>query len=452
MKLFKFQIQNARLIKTMVIEITKENGVIEFAGMSQQGKTTILDMVQVLLEGKSKFRTTMISQGEGSLKLIGELSDGYEIKRSFTEKSDRLEVKRKVSEDSNFTVSNAQTFLNKMISHIAIRPMDFVNAKPADKVQMLLKEADLDFREIDKKIKDAEQDRLFIGRSISAMGNPVLPELDDDKKERVDTAQLLKEKRLAEFLDTLQSKVKRARQDLVDIMSDIQDDYDELKDRMNDLDSRAEKNFELFQKWVDIFKGKLEKSSQPELESINVEPINKKFASASEVNSAIDNYEAIKRKVETKKTEEKKYEEKSKEIDTLRKKKKKMLDEADFGLNVRIEEEGLYIDDIFSEEWSKMQALKYAVMIGVRNAKLRIVAIDGYETFDPVQREKFNEWCLENEIQALVTTVQMVPEDPKDDKFYIEGGEIIYHNAMNDNDDKESEQKKNINIDSDDDF
>lgn len=457
MKLIELQIQGLRKIVGLVMPL--KAGVNIIVGKNRQGKSSIIDAISLLLEGSSNFRQSMINDESDGIQLLGEFDDGMIVKRIIPrEGSPRLVVEQKKG-DVKFKINSPQSMLKALVNHIAVSPMDFVRAKATEKAAILKKNTGLDFTEIDKKIKEKETERTFVSRTINAHGELVLPEYPGEKK----SAKELNDKKsevirrnderkavvqvLREVQEDMIKSLNRNREKLFSLSETINDDFS-LINKHNDsvvksekldpkLQARFKKFYEEFAPKFAEFSSEIDAvldkfppyETNPDhliyVETESFEEIDKEIEGIDVHNEKVANYELIKRNIETRAQEVEKRDKLSKEIEALRKEKAEMIQKSDIGIeNLRIEDDGIYINDIFSEDWSHMEALKYAVTIGIHNQKLRAVAMDDFEHFDKDSQGDFIEWLEKNDIQAIIASVGEVPENPDDDKYYIVDGEI----------------------------
>jgi len=460
MKVIAFQINNARRIKTALLEFN-ETGITAIKGDNKQGKTTIIDVLCGIL-GKDHLHPQMISNGEEKITLKLE-TDEYVIKRSYSADKDYLTVS-KVIGDSEAKIDSPQKFINSLISWIALEPMKFVQANPEEKKKLLMKELGLDFTEIDGQLKKLEEDRKFKSREIKALGTPVLPE--KPKGEKIDVSKENEEKnkiiqnnkdRKASydtltkifaqrvnffqlFIDDQTRQLEKAKENLT---IDIKD-----KERIKSILTRERENnskpdtiafFETLLNNIDDEIAHLSKViaypilimpslAAPVYKEESTEAIDQKINSASETNAFFDNYEKIERELSIIETKKKEYQDLSDQIEEKRKIKNKKLADCNIGIdNLEILDDGIYWNGIFSEDWSDMEKMKLAVTFGLKRSKLRLIAINGFEMFSKTSQKEFEQWLIANDIQALVTQVSDNIEDAAaDESYFIEAGEIVY--------------------------
>ena len=114
-------------------------------------------------------------------------------------------------------------------------------------------------------------------------------------------------------------------------------------------------------------------------------------------------------------------------IDKLREEKKKILSAVKMpveGLEIR--EEGLYHNDIFSENWSEAEGLRISSELCLSmGPKLPAIFIDDGETYDADGLKSLEQWALKNDLQAFISIVDSTEGTSESDTFYIEEGELV---------------------------
>ncbi len=86
-KIIGLKIDGIRKLSAVEMEFA-EKGLIEIRGKNQQGKTSVIDSLEILLKGGRHIETDMISHDKKRAEIIGVIGD-YEIRRVITEKTNR---------------------------------------------------------------------------------------------------------------------------------------------------------------------------------------------------------------------------------------------------------------------------------------------------------------------------------------------------------------------------
>ncbi len=208
-KLIGLQIENLRLIKACFLQF-KEKGLTEIIGKNNQGKSTILDAIEILFKGFKEKPDDMIAHGSDRAVIIGDLGD-FTIKRIMG-KSDRLEIITK----KGMKPSEPQHFLDALINKLTFRPQVFLDKKPEEKLKSVMEILKIDFSEENKQIADKTSERLLTGRERDNLGTKTEPEMFNP----VDTADLLnQQKAIKDHNDS-----EKLKQDDTDFFKNIKTD------------------------------------------------------------------------------------------------------------------------------------------------------------------------------------------------------------------------------------
>jgi recombinational DNA repair ATPase RecF len=439
LKIIGIKVDNLRKLSAVEMEFA-EKGLIQFRGKNGQGKTSILDSFEILLRGNKCVEKDMIQHGKGKAEIIGTIGE-YEIKRVITEKSNRIEVKNK----DGLKVGKPQEFLDTLINELTFNPRPFLNQSPEQKLRFMMKFLKIDFTQINSDIDEAEQDRLLTGRIVKKYGElkPVA------KVERVSISDLISRKneiiatndsRKAEYDTEKEAKIKAIREfneEQALRHRNINDErvaMDMLYKRMSELkdDIKAvEKDIEASQKReAELPKDLPEKSYEVEIEVPVMEAtdsIDEEIELAEITNIDADIYLNYCNQKKEKAGEQAKYEKFTMVIDKLREEKKKILSAVKMpveGLEIR--EEGLYHNDIFSENWSEAEGLRISSELCLSmGPKLPAIFIDDGETYDADGLKSLEQWALKNDLQAFISIVDSTEGTSESDTFYIEEGELV---------------------------
>ena len=439
MKIIGIKIDGLRKLTAVEIEFA-DKGLIQFRGKNKQGKTTILDSFEILLRGNKCVENDMITHGKMKAEIIGTVGD-YEIKRVITAKSNRIEVKHK----DDGVVARPQEFLDTLINELTFNPRPFLNKTYEQKLQFMMDFLKIDFTAVDGKIKDAEEERLVIGRIIKRYGElkPV------EKVERVVIGELISkrdniifynDKETHEY-ERLKDSATKDAEEFNEYQGKLKSNIEITKDRLAELDEKKkeiETELEEVLAAISDTKNLLDTSPLPEPEkSLDVdveEPELKSHADidieisfADERNIQAEAYEIYSTKKKEKAEEEAKYEDYTTKLDKLRNVKKMIFRNAKIpivGLTIR--ESGVYYNSIHSENWAESEALKISCKLCIAmKPKLQALFLDFGESFDSDSIEELKNWAEDNDIQFFLTTVCDSKGISEESVFYIEDGSVV---------------------------
>jgi DNA repair ATPase RecN len=410
-KLIGLQIENLRLIKACQLQF-KDKGLTEIIGKNNQGKSTLIDAIEILFKGFKEKPDDMISHGSDRAVIVGDLGD-FTIKRIMG-KSDRLEVMTK----AGMKPSQPQAFLDALINKLTFRPQVFLDKKPEEKLKSVMEILKIDFSEENKQITDKTSERLLTGRERDNLGTKIEPE----KVDAVDTADLLnQQKAIKDHNDS-----EKLKQDDRDFFTNIKTDIAGYLKANKDKASVKTGLMKLDKTITDV----IEAMPKPDYKSSA--DIDEKIRTASATNikaQAYTDYQTWKVNLTAK---QKKYSNLTDEIQKLKDKKIQKLKDTPMpvkGLEIKEVTEGVYglfHNDIFCENWST--SLGWRISLAICTAMqpdLKALFLDQGESLDSESRKELDAWAVKNDVQVILTIVEKIPESLEAGKFYIQEGNIF---------------------------
>jgi hypothetical protein len=448
-KIIGLQVQGIRKLKAFEMRFN-EVGLTKIMGKNKAGKSTVIDCLDILFRGFRQMPKDFINHDSEKGQIIGKVGD-YTIKRVITEKTNRLEVTKCV-DGVDLELKNAQTFLDTMTNELTFNPFPFLDKTPAEKVKFVMNLSGIDFSDINTKISDKESSRTLKGREISNLGTVEAIVLQDGETiEKVDISDLWKQKRAIEesnkglrddwrekcdIAERLAGKKLASKVFFQDMIGDIKQRIGYVKgDETNPISSLhdhadlLEYLSQLLEKAQDIyneFPVEIEAEVIKEPKYALTEDLDQKLINADVINKRFDDYANYLGWVETKDNLQKEYDAFTQDIDKLRKEKKEMLKKAEIIKGLELRDEGLFYNDIFSENWSRSEgALISSKIWKVTNPSLKAIFIDSGEQYDNTSRKVLEDWAKENDIQAIITIVSEEPDsDTSNTSIFIEEGQI----------------------------
>jgi hypothetical protein len=411
-KLIGLQIEGMRKIRAALLEF-KPTGITEIIGKNDQGKSSVIDAIEILLKGFRHAEKGMTTSGMDKTRIIGTVGD-WTIKRIISEKTNRLEVVNK----EGLSPKKPQDFLDTLINELTFDPQPFLEKNPNDKLKFIMDLMKIDFTQENTKIQAKEEERLQVGRDIKSKGEFKEPE----KVDSVDTADLTRQiNEIREYNKGEQNKVT-TENFLSEKFSAFSNSYETMSSEGN---PEYNKYAELMKPVVDEFDKMIKTLPKPEYKS--TEDLDNQLASASGTNEKATNYtNYINWKAEKEKLGEKQ-DSLKKDIEKLRREKLEKLEKIEMPVDgLKITEEGLYFNDIFCENWSKSLGWKIALSLCEKmQPELRAIFLDNGESMDKETRKELDKWAKAHDIQVILTVVDSIPEELDKDAFYIEEGGIF---------------------------
>ena len=381
-KITSLELENVKRVKAVKIEPT-ENGLTVIGGKNNQGKTSILDAITWALGG-DKYKPSQPKR-EGSMvdpHIHIQLSNGILVERSG--KNSTLKVTDTTGKKAG------QKLLDSFISSFALDLPKFINSSAKDKASTLLQIIGVDdqLTAFDNKESAAYNRRTEIGRIADQKKKYAdeMPQWDGVPEEIVSASELIQK-----------------QQDILARNGENQRQRNNLED-LNDKIAEGSKTVE-----------QLKDESTAELEQniADVDAINAKVR---------DNLN--KQKAEEEASEyQRQYDALTKEIETVREDRTKLLDNAKMPLP------GLSVDHgeltYKGQKWDNMsgseQMIVATAIVRELNPKCGFVLLDKLEQMDVDTMNEFGKWLQKEGLQAIATRVSTGDEC----SIYIEDGYSI---------------------------
>lgn len=159
----RLNVENVKRISA--VEIKPDGSVVEICGRNAQGKSSLLDSIEMALTGGKSIPDRPIRDGEDKARIVLETQE-LRIERTFTPKGSYLKVEGK----NGTTIKSPQEVLNKLCgARIVFDPLSFARMKPADQAETLRRMVGLDFSALDAQEKAAYEERTIINRQAKAL-------------------------------------------------------------------------------------------------------------------------------------------------------------------------------------------------------------------------------------------------------------------------------------------
>lgn len=393
-KINQLELENVKRIKAVRIEPTA-NGLTVIGGGNNQGKTSVLDSIAWALGG-DKYRPSAPAR-EGSavppnLHIV--LSNGLVVER----KGKNSDLK--VTDPQGH--KGGQTLLNEFIEQLALDLPKFMDASNKEKAGTLLKIIGVggQLADLDKQEQELYNERLYIGRTADQKlkyakemaGYPEAP------KELVSPAELIRQQQ--EILARNGENQKKR-----DNLKNIQFDIDMLTKQVDSLTEQLDKKKEqLAQSLLDLETARrsasdLHDESTAELEEslANIEDINRKVRANLDKDKAMEDAKYYRQQ----------YEKLTGQIEDVRGRRQKLLDDAAMPLPGLSVEGGELVYN--GQKWDNMSGsdqLKVSTAIVRRlNPKCGFVLLDKLEQMDLNTLREFGAWLEAEGLQAIATRV-----------------------------------------------
>ena len=426
-KLIKLNVENFK--KIQAVEIEPEGNVTIVGGMNEQGKSSLLDSISVLLQGKATKIPEPVRKGAKKAMITGE------IQSSSWDAFDSMIITRTITAAGNWYVKvqdkdgrayKSPEGMLKQIFGEPVDPCEFIRQTSAERVETLKRITGLDFSEMDAKRKEFYDERVLVGREVKQIEGSVkgmeayYPEAP---KEKVSVTALLEDlagiQKGNQENDKKKGKLEAITEDVESVNQRINDMHMELR-QIQDKITEAKKSYS------NLVSSKL--AIRKEVKSLvyaDEQEIKDQIAKAEETNNRIDantKFDEKTEKLETKKSE---YQNLTSNIQKIEDDKQAQLSKIDFpidGLSFN-ENDVLYNDLPFNEKQLSSEELlrvSFAIAIAARPSLKNILIREG-SLLDENNLKLIGQMAEDAGIHVFI---EVVGNDAEKATILIENGEI----------------------------
>jgi energy-coupling factor transporter ATP-binding protein EcfA2 len=411
MKLIGLSIQGLRKISAVELDFDGKS-LIQVRGQNGAGKSTVIDAIKILLRGGRDIPDNVVQNGKAEAVIIGKIDD-YIVKRVIkADGKSALAIEREGGK-----IARPQEFLDAIAGQF-LDPEWFMNLPPAEKREVIIKYAGIDFTEIDKQIAGAEQERLLIGRELRALGTPQPVE----PCEPIDIVGLMDKRREIEIYN----KEQRDRAEVLKAYCiEISRKVSELFYGLTDADGLKV----ALKRATEIINSRLDSGNMPPqpLELASTEEIDQAIAGAEAQNAKARAYEAYLEAKDTRDAKEAEYEAMQKRVEGLRQARSDMMNYVKLPVKgLRITETGLEHNGVSCENWSTSESLKIGLMLAAAYAgDLKTVYIKRGESFDSASLDAIKKFAESHDIQVVMEVVDDGYDKEDAGIIWLEEGEVV---------------------------
>jgi len=242
------QLQAENIKRLQAVSITPDGNFINIGGRNGQGKTSLLDSIEMALSGGRSIPGKPIRNGQENARIVVQI-DGYTITRTFTEKGSYLKVTN--TDGAKFT--NGQQVLDGIVGKLSFDPLAFTKMDQKKQAETLLELLNIDTSKIDEehsKLYDERTEMNREGKRYNDICNGEEPEFPIIKPEQ-SVGELLVQLKDAqehnntrreaqEDLDRAQNLVRQAELKIESLKEELRKAELELEDRRGYLDEAGD--------------------------------------------------------------------------------------------------------------------------------------------------------------------------------------------------------------------
>lgn len=463
MKVTELEVENFCRIRAINIKLGEH--VTEISGQNEQGKTSTLNALWVLLDGKSVAPAKLIRTGEEYCRIRSRVGE-YDITRTFRLKRDGTDITQQLRiERGNEAMPATEKFLRDLIGEHMLDPGEFISLGAKEKFDVFQQFVpNVDFRTLARQNQKDYNRRTDVKKlattARTAAGLILLPK--EVPEEEVDVASLTTELKEAGDSNLAEQERKTRRDNTVARIKELSDfaetavrqrevlECEKAKERDRSL-ARLEEAMEALRKQVDethqrfddeMAKGASEISDKaaaalqeskelqakidaapPIAEPVNTDEIVAKIKKANTDNDVVRRAAERQKHLNT----AKQYEDEAKAltlaIDTRDKTKRDAIAAAKIPVEgIDFGDDEILLDGVPFDQASTARKLRVGVAIAVaKNPTLRLVWIRDASLLDDRSYQLVTDLAKEYNCQILLETVRAIGKDA----IVLEDGEVV---------------------------
>lgn len=160
-RIIRLEAENIKRLSA--VEIEPNGNLIVVSGKNKQGKTSVLDTIEMAFGGKKSVPAQPIRRGSKKARILIETND-FVVSRHFTKSGSRLELKGKDGE----AYSSPQKMLDSLLGSLSFDPLEFSRMEQREQLEELKSVIGLDFNKLDAKRQSIFEERTQCNRDLKA--------------------------------------------------------------------------------------------------------------------------------------------------------------------------------------------------------------------------------------------------------------------------------------------
>ena len=417
MKIVSLQAENVKRLKA--VEITPDGQMVVIGGRNAQGKSSVLDAIEMALGGKESVAREPIRRGQSSARVVLQLDGEYGLKivRKFTPKGSTLQI---VTSDGR-TPKTPQTLLDSLCNRVAFDPMQFCRAPAKEQAATLRQLVGLDFAKLDAKRAELFSTRTDTNRDakrerVAGEAIPVTTAATEPVDVQSLVAELKKRQAANREIDQRTDRLDEATRKLAGLNNEqaaVAEQIKQLQARFAEIQERIDKGNE----WI-----KTESVAVAAIERQDTDEIEQQIAESENTNAAVRNLKIRKQHLTAARNLEQQSEDLTKQIEAIDAEKASALAAAQWPVEgLGFGEEGVTFNGLPIEQASSAEQTRVAVAIGLAlNPELPVVLIRDGSLLDEDSLAAVAKQAAERGAQVWIERVG----NGKECSVIIEDGEV----------------------------
>lgn len=419
----ELRIANVKRIRAVTIR--PDGSLVIVGGKNAQGKTSVLDAVEMALGGGKTLPAEPLRRGARKGGVVVDLGE-YVVERTFTAKGSALVVRGSDGQP----IKSPQSVLDALCSTVAFDPLAFSRMDPPKQDEVLKRLLGLDFTELDRDRTELYAARTQVNRDIKALDARIeaLPKPEagvPDKEVSVSELVVELERRRGELEEN--ASKRSALQELTDDADELNTEAEEVEQEIARLKAELKRAEERLSKLADQRATKAREIADAravveQLVDPDLEDVKRQIASAEETNRKVRQHaEAAKLEAEARALTDK-AEQLSDAIAAIDDQKAEAIASAKFPVaGLGFDATGPTLNGLPLEQASGAEKLRVSVAIGAAlNPRVRVMLVRDGSLLDEDSLKLLAELARETDSQVLLERVG----DDDDGAIVIEDGMV----------------------------
>jgi recombinational DNA repair ATPase RecF len=169
------------------VHIEPDGSLVVIGGRNKQGKTSVLDSIEMALGGKGSVPPKPVRKGKKKARTVVDLGE-LVVTRRFTEKDSYLSIETAEGEKPK----SPQKILDELVGTLSFDPLDFSRMDAKEQAKVLREMVGLDTSDLDDKREEVFATRTDVNRELKGLKARLekMARYPDAPKEEVSVAEL----------------------------------------------------------------------------------------------------------------------------------------------------------------------------------------------------------------------------------------------------------------------
>ena len=282
-RITRLTIENVLRLYAVELVFDPDENTFIIGGDNAQGKSAVLDSLEMLFSGKSSIPDDPIRHGATKGRIVGE-TERLIITRTFPSPgTSYLKVEAKDGSD----LGSPQAVLDELFSNLTFNPLAFLQMDRKEQVAEWQKVLGLDFTELDAEYAETYKGRKAVNAEWTRLKGDLkgLPQHADAANEEVNVVRVMEELEAAQVRN---AQIEREHLKVEGLRDDSATATAELDEAVTEL-AEAERRIEALKEKRDGIAVTLTKAADAvtKLERIDTEPLTTQIREADATNTAV---------------------------------------------------------------------------------------------------------------------------------------------------------------------